>query len=110
MTELHKHVRPSGPEIRLFALREVADFNPRPVANVAEKFGISRQAAHRHVKGLVDEGSLIAVGSNRGRTYKLAVLDEKAAEVPLNSLEEHAVWRSYAAGLMEAVPAPAVEL
>jgi hypothetical protein len=109
----HKH---RAEDIRLFALREAGDAGDRGapatglVAKVAGRFAISRQAAHRHVHALVGEGSLISSGANRGRSYQLAVLEGNDAWLELKGLEEHAVWRSHIASLMEAVPGPAVEL
>jgi len=103
--------------IRLFAFRYAADAEDRGAsatglaAKVAVKFGMSRQAAHRHLKALVDEGALISSGANRGRSYGLAELDSKLVSLPLKGdLEENAVWRTHVAGLMEAVPASVVDL
>lgn len=116
MEALHSKSRASAQDIRLFALRaaleheEIGEKAKGLVAKVVARFGISRQAAHRHVKALVDEGALVPSGSKRGRSYALAVLDSKTEVLPLEGLEEHAVWRSHAAELMEAVPGPVVEL
>lgn len=108
---------PAKPEeIRLFVLREVGEAHDLGkkatglVAQTAARFGISRQGAYRHVRSLVDEGSLVATGSNKGRTYDLAILERQVGNDPLPDLEEHAVWRKYAAAIMESVPGPVVEL
>lgn len=71
----------------------------------AEQFGISRQAAHKHLKALVDSGVLVATGATRGRQYRLAVKDRVLFKKPITrSLEEDAVWAQEVRPHMEGVP------
>jgi hypothetical protein len=44
------------------------------VRRTAEKFDCSRQAVHRHIQRLVEEGALLETGKTRSRTYALAQL------------------------------------
>jgi DNA-binding transcriptional ArsR family regulator len=58
-------------KIRGFILKNAGD-HPRAVGILtAEHFGISRQAVSRHLKILIAEGLLIAVGNTRSREYRL---------------------------------------
>jgi anti-sigma regulatory factor (Ser/Thr protein kinase) len=62
---------------------------------VAEAFGISRQAAHAHLRALVRAGVLIREGQGRGARYRLPRARYRTA-----GLEEDRVWRD----LREEVP------
>jgi anti-sigma regulatory factor (Ser/Thr protein kinase) len=58
---------------------------------VAEKLGITRQTAHRHLRRLVDEGQLIVEGAGRSTRYRsTAPRDER--RFPTAGLEEDRVW------------------
>jgi anti-sigma regulatory factor (Ser/Thr protein kinase) len=60
---------------------------------VAEQFGITRQAANKHLKNLVSEGSLVGEGKTRCRRYRLASLFEwKKLYYIQPGLEEDVVW------------------
>lgn len=82
-----------GESIRRFIERCVAKHQSDLVEYVGTTFGISRQAAHRHVRKLVDAGVLEASGATRNRSYSLAVLDMKEIAAPLYGLEEGELWR-----------------
>jgi DNA-binding transcriptional ArsR family regulator len=63
--------RPQTESIREFILDCVAD-GPRSVARqVAQAYGISRQAANRHLDALVDSGVLEQAGATRSKEYRL---------------------------------------
>jgi hypothetical protein len=63
-------------------------------AKVAEKFDISRQAANKHLKILTGQGSLVADGRTRKRSYKLAETASVSFRYELLSgLEEDVIWR-----------------
>jgi len=89
----HRRVRARGEEVRGFILTNI-DKNPGNIAHlVAERFGITRQAANKHLKNLVAEGALLPEGKTRYRRYKLAVLFEWQKLYPLGSeIEEDQVW------------------
>src|ERR1035437_5837846 len=95
MTKLRK-VRARTEAIRAF-IETVAD--QADGANVAkqtaEKFGISRQAAHQHLKRLQEEGVLESTGNTRKRRYKLAELSSYTHVFALKGLEEGTVWREH---------------
>lgn len=91
-------------EIRAFILRNVSE-NPRDIIRLtSEQFGVSRQAVSYHVRKLTDEGRLRASGRTSARTYALACTTARR-EFPLSDrLEEHVVWRDFAAPELTDLP------
>lgn len=80
-------------EIQNFIIQNVED-NPQNIATlVSEKFEMSRQAASRHLRKLVENGIIIAEGKTKNRKYILAILDEFQMEYSLEDVEEDKVWR-----------------
>ena len=72
---------------------------------VAEKFGISRQAAQRHIRKLVDSGVLIMSGTTNAATYELALsVDTSQVFEPLQGLDEDSIWRSFVRPKLDGVP------
>lgn len=91
-------------EIRQFILENVEDHPTDITAFVSVKFGISRQASHRHVKKLVQDSLLIPHGATRNRTYDVKPLINFYKDLPLKGLEEDKVWRQSILPLMANVP------
>jgi anti-sigma regulatory factor (Ser/Thr protein kinase) len=58
---------------------------------VAQKLGITRQGAHKHLKSLVNEGVLKLEGKGRGAKYRL-ISSGHLSTYPTKGLEEDAVW------------------
>ncbi|WP_435021122.1 STAS-like domain-containing protein [Tundrisphaera sp. TA3] len=83
--------------IRQFIIEQVGE-HPNDLANlVAQEFAISRQAANRHIKILVEDGILESSGTTRSRSYSLKVIRKRFA-FPLKEFrEEDVVWREYVA-------------
>jgi anti-sigma regulatory factor (Ser/Thr protein kinase) len=92
-TARHRRVRARGEEIRCFILANI-EKNSGDIAHlVGERFGISRQAANKHLKNLVAEGALLPEGKTRYRRYKLAALFEWPKLYTLGpGIEEDLVW------------------
>jgi hypothetical protein len=67
-------IRGRGEDIRTFIVAHVARYPGDIVRRTAEKFDCSRQAVHRHIQRLVEEGALLESGKTRSRTYALAQL------------------------------------
>ncbi len=80
--------------IRAFVLANV-EAHPQDIARVtAEKFGISRQAANRHLKSLVDNKQIIASGKTRQKRYELVPIAEKIFNLEIiPGLSEDTIWR-----------------
>jgi anti-sigma regulatory factor (Ser/Thr protein kinase) len=103
MTGLSKMNKPQKKtdEIRQFILENVEDHPADITSFVSNTFGISRQASHRHVQKLVQDGLLIPHGTTRDRTYEVKPLVVFSKNLPLSGLEEDKVWRQHILPLME---------
>lgn len=78
--------------IRQFLI-EAVDRHPSDLVGVAaESFGVTRQAVHRHLKKLCDEGVLQAAGKTKARTYLLVSTTPFSMSLRLSGLEEHLPW------------------
>lgn len=64
-------VRARGEQVRSFILESIEDNPSDLVAMAAAKFGITRQAIHKHLRRLVDEGVVEKRGATRNLTYHL---------------------------------------
>jgi anti-sigma regulatory factor (Ser/Thr protein kinase) len=85
-------VRKRGEEIRAFILEHVGQDGL--AAQVAQQFGISRQAANRHLKRLTADGSLVSQGKTRRRSYRKAAAASKSFQYEIRpGLAEDVVWR-----------------
>lgn len=99
-----------GHDIRNFALRGASAHPTDLVRVTAEQFGISRQAAGRHIAELVERGELEAVGTRRQRTYALKVLQELHVALPLAGLEEHIAWRDNIMSALSDLPGNVLDM
>ena len=72
--------------------------------HVAERFGISRQAAQKHVKKLVDTGVLTMIGSRKTAKYELTTTENIKQFVIAKGLDEDEVWRSFVRPLLGNAP------
>lgn len=97
-------------EIRQFILENVEDHPADITITAANEFGISRQAAHRHVARLVSDSLLIAEGTTRDRRYRPRLLVDFALELPVENLEEDSVWRRHVLPLLNELPANVLNL
>ena len=98
-------IRARGEQIRKFILEHV-ESSPADIARLtAEKFGISRQGANKHLDRLLSQGSLMQAGEGRHRVYALQPLVEWWGSYALaDSPKEDAVWRADIAILLEVLP------
>lgn len=98
-------VRVGGELVRKFLVEHV-DAHPADVVRLAaEQFGCSRQAVHKHMQRLVDEGAVTVSGSTRGRRYALAPLLHTQLPYRLApGLAEDLVWRRDVAPLLGKLP------
>lgn len=66
---------------------------------VAGEAGVTRQAAHYHLRQMVESGELRRVGQGRGARYERAVRFNR--RYPLSGLEEDRVWAEVLASVQE---------
>jgi anti-sigma regulatory factor (Ser/Thr protein kinase) len=85
--------RARGEDVRRFILDHV-DEHPFDIAKrAASHFHITRQAVHKHMRRLVDEGALTEAGQTRSREYKLASRSKWEQTYPIEAaLAEDIVW------------------
>lgn len=85
--------RRNGADVRRFIVENV-DTHPSDIAKrAAAHFHITRQAVHKHLSRLVEEGALTESGATRSRSYKLALKTEWNRTYPLEAgLAEDIVW------------------
>ena len=88
-------------EIRQFILENVEDHPGDITSVVSAKFGISRQASHRHIHRLVQDGLIVAHGSTRDRRYEVKPLVNFSIKLPLKELQEDKAWREYIRSRLE---------
>lgn len=93
-----------GETIRQFILAHVA-YHPHDIAAfTAEHFGISRQAASIHLRRLVTGRALARNGSAKNIRYRLLPNIDETIELPLEGLEEDAVWSKSVRPFLSALP------
>lgn len=97
-------------EIRQFILENVEDHPSEITSVVSAKFGISRQAGHRHIHKLVQDGLLFAEGTTRNRKYEVKPLVDFSVKLPLRELEEDKVWREYIRPRLENLSANVLQI
>ncbi|MGH7824911.1 MAG: STAS-like domain-containing protein [Candidatus Binatia bacterium] len=87
-------IRVRGEEIRRFLLDNI-EGHPRDLAKVAsDRFKITRQAVHKHLRRLISEKAIVEDGQTRNRSYKLAPLVEWSRVYFITpDLEEDVIWR-----------------
>lgn len=92
-------------EIEAFITNNVDQHGADIAHFTAEHFGITRQAVHRHLARMVDNKTLTASGTTRGRTYALAMLISIAETLKLTpELAEDRVWDKYIAPHLRDIP------
>ena len=97
--------RNNGREIREFILHNVSAHPGDVIKLVVDRFGITRQAANRHVKLLLDQGQLEATGATRQRRYSLKAVKKVFKVFPIAAdLHEDEVWRRHYSELTSDMP------
>jgi anti-sigma regulatory factor (Ser/Thr protein kinase) len=104
-------VRDRGELVRKFLITNVEKHPSDIVKVAAEKFSCTRQAIHKHLTRLVEEGAVLQEGKTRSKVYRLAPLVEWHKEYLLNAqLTEDFVWRSDVAPLLGKLPENALSI
>lgn len=98
-------VRSGGEPVRRFLIENIGNHPSDIVRLAAEKFGISRQAVHKHLHRLIVEGAVAQSGQTRNKRYALAPLEQWNKRYDLvPALAEDAVWRGDVAQRLGRLP------
>ena len=97
-------------DIHKFILENIEDHPSDITSVVSVQFGISRQASHRHVQNLMQDGLLLAHGTTRDRKYEVKPLVNFSTQLSLKGLEEDKVWRQSILPLMTDVPSNILQI
>jgi anti-sigma regulatory factor (Ser/Thr protein kinase) len=82
-----------GDSVAKFMLGAVEAHPSDLVRVTTEKFGVSRQAVHRALKGLIRDELIQASGRTRSRRYELGPVRKRIVVLNVTSdLDEHRVW------------------
>ena len=93
MSVSQKKSRAKGADARRFIIDHVDAHGGDIAKRAASVFGITRQAVHKHLRRLVEEGVLTESGQTRSHSYRLAVLSEWENSYPIAAgLAEDVVW------------------
>lgn len=86
-------VRARGELVRRFIIEHLAE-HPRDICKIAMKqFGISRQAINKHLRSMIEDGSIFRTGRTQNCVYSLAPLSEWRQHYPLvPELSESDIW------------------
>jgi hypothetical protein len=95
----------SGADIREFVLENIRN-HPHDISSLTSgRFGISRQAVHKHLQKLIATGDLVSAGATRDKTYHLAVQAEWGHKYALNQESaEDLAWRNDVAPILGRLP------
>jgi hypothetical protein len=90
--------------IRRFILEQV-EGHPADIASLtATQFGISRQAALKHLRALITEGQIEASGTTRNRRYRLTTKSVIRKLRVAEHQEEDRVWETHVGPLVKDLP------
>lgn len=95
-------MRGRTPKIRRFILDRLFAYHPEnPSQAIQDTFGISPQAAARHLRLMVKDGLIEPTGNRRGRAYLLRILESREEVLPLDpDSAEHDLWAAWMAPCM----------
>lgn len=87
-------IRTGGEVVRKFLIENI-DAHPSDIVRLtADKFDCTRQAVHKHLQRLINEGAVVVTGKTRNKRYALAPLLQWNKQYVLSSgLAEDTVWR-----------------
>jgi DNA-binding transcriptional ArsR family regulator len=97
-------MRQKTSEIRLYILRLCRNKAKNVAAETARHFGMSRQAAARHLRELESLGLVKSEGAGKSKESSLVPLVDKNWIFPLDGLREDIVWRENLAPLLADLP------
>jgi anti-sigma regulatory factor (Ser/Thr protein kinase)/predicted transcriptional regulator len=98
-------------KVRQFILENVSSHPGDITRRVMEQFGISRQAANKHLQRLVSNGLIEAKGKTSGRQYTLKPLTDTTITLKSSpDLEEDRIWRERVHPLLKGISLNVLEI
>ena len=82
-------------EINAFILQNIRKHPADIVKLTSEQFGMTRQAASRHMKSLIKNGQVSSEGKTRSRTYALLPVFKNAWAWPTAKFSEDKAWLDF---------------
>lgn len=102
---MSKKVRVGGERVRAFLLTAIGKGQADVVAKAAEKFGISRQAVHAHIRKLEDSEAIVVNRDGRRLSYALRSTQVFSSTYTLDgNLDEGDVWDRDIRPVLENLP------
>ena len=74
-------------KIKKFILNNLSRHEKDIVQAAIIKFGVSRQAIHRHMINLINENKIIAFGNTKGRYYELMPIANYNRKINVNEIK-----------------------
>jgi hypothetical protein len=90
--------------IRHRALTLIAENGQGVAGRLGAEFGLSRQVVSGHLQALQRKGQIVAEGSTRARTWRLATLREDQRSYTCAGLHEDVVWQEVFAPVVADLP------
>jgi anti-sigma regulatory factor (Ser/Thr protein kinase) len=84
--------RKRGPEIREFIIENLQKHPSDIIKFAINQFGCTRQAVHKHIKRLLQEGIITETGNTRNKIFKISVLEKWEKTYSLNNITEDQAW------------------
>nr|SPS05533.1 Transcriptional regulator, ArsR family [Candidatus Nitrotoga fabula] len=97
-------------EIRQFILRKCSHPSKNVAAETARHFGISRQAANRHLHALEKENKVSSEGKGRLKVSRLIPTISEIWKFDLNGLQEDIVWKEKLSPFLADLPENVYEI
>ncbi len=104
-------VRDGGESVRKFLIENIGAHPSDVVRLASDQFSCSRQAIHKHLQRLIEEGAVAVSGNTRSKRYVLAPLAQWEKRYPLvGGLAEDAVWRVDILPQLDQLPSNALDI
>lgn len=92
--------------LRRFVARRITDGGVHLAKAVQDRFGVSRPTAHNYLRALIDDGTIVRIGTGR---YRLRTSEIDLAH-RVDGLREDEVWKRELAPLLGGLPPNLVEI
>lgn len=81
--------------LQSYLLKQIPRHTADIVTVTADRFKLSRQTIHKHLRKLIDSGVVVQVGHKKGAQYFLSASKKVSFSINLDGLKEDLVWKKY---------------